>query len=99
MQPSTSERRVKSNAVASFCASAIALSLLAREAEAATLPIPCAAGTCKAPGLGTPGGFVTSGNASVAQTGNTLNVTQTSDRATLNWAQFNLSADGQINFQ
>ena len=72
---------------------------------AATLPVPCAVGSCgpagKNPtsGFTAPTGFVTSGQASATQSGNTLTVNQTSSQAILNWASFNISSDGKVVFQ
>jgi filamentous hemagglutinin len=70
-------------------------------AEAATLPVPCIANTCIANKLpGKPSQpFVTSGNATATQVGNTLTVNQTSANAILNWQSFNISADGSVRFQ
>ena len=76
---------------------------------AATLPVPCAANSClpttknpgaqSTPGFAPPGGFVTSGQATATQSGNTLTVSQTSSQAILNWSSFNVSADGKVVFQ
>jgi len=64
-------------------------------ADAGTqLPVPCAPGACK-----NNNAFVTSGAATAVQTGKTLAVNQTSNNATLNWASFNISADGKVVFQ
>jgi filamentous hemagglutinin len=83
---------------------AMAGSLLCGTASiGATLPVPCAPGACapnKTPGFGTaPAGFVTSGQATATQSGNTLTVKQSSSQAILNWASFNVSADGKVAFQ
>lgn len=61
--------------------------------QAADLPAPCVAGSC--------GGrvFVETGTAGATIVGNTLTVNQATHNATLNWAQFNISADGVVNFQ
>lgn len=71
--------------------------------HAATLPIPCSAGSCaanKTPGFtSAPAGFVTSGQAAAAVSGNTLTVSQASSQAILNWSSFNVSADGKVVFQ
>jgi filamentous hemagglutinin len=61
---------------------------------ATQLPIPCAPGACANNNV-----FVTSGAATAVQSGKTLAVTQTSNNATLNWASFNISADGKVVFQ
>jgi len=60
---------------------------------ATELPLPCAAGACGVTG------FVTSGTANTVQAGNSLTVKQGSDKAILNWASFNISADGKVSFQ
>jgi filamentous hemagglutinin len=72
-------------------------------AQTATLPITCASGTCYQPGPpGQPGQrleqWVTSGSATEVRNGNTLTINQTSDRAVLNWASFDVSADGRVIF-
>ena len=61
---------------------------------ATQLPIPCAPGACANNNT-----FVTAGAATAVQSGKTLAVTQTSNNATLNWASFNISADGKVIFQ
>jgi filamentous hemagglutinin len=58
------------------------------------LPTPCAAASCGA----TIKGFVTSGSATAARSGNTLSVSQTSNTATLNWSSFNIGAGGKVVF-
>lgn len=78
-----------SMAIALMCAST---SVTVRAAE---LPTPCVAGSC---GANIPG-LVTSGAATATINGNTLNVNQTTNSAVLNWSQFNISADGIVNFQ
>jgi filamentous hemagglutinin len=84
----------------------MAASLLCGSASvAATLPVPCAVGSCApagknpTPGFTAPTGFVTSGQATATQSGNTLTVNQTSSQAILNWASFNISSDGKVVFQ
>ena len=57
------------------------------------LPVPCQPGTC-----GTNPSFVTSGAASAAFAGKNLAVNQTTNSATLNWASFNIGADGAVTF-
>src|ERR1700691_5720822 len=71
---------------------------------ATRLPVPCAAGTCNSYNVGTGNstpisGFVTSGQASETQKGNTLTVKQASSQTILNWASFNIGADGKVVFQ
>jgi filamentous hemagglutinin family protein len=61
---------------------------------ATQLPIPCAPGAC-----GNNNVFVTSGAATAVQSGKTLAVNQASNNVTLNWASFNISADGKVVFQ
>src|SRR5262245_42898066 len=63
---------------------------------AAELPVVCVAGNC---GAGGPTTWVTSGSATATATDTTLTINQTSDRAILNWASFNVSADGRVIFQ
>jgi len=63
---------------------------------AAELPVACIAGSCGANG---PSTWVSSGSASAVSAGNTLTINQASDRAILNWASFNVSADGHVVFQ
>lgn len=74
---------------------ALVCSVSTIKVDAADLPVPCAGGSC-GPNVS---GWLTSGNATATIVGNTLNVNQTSSSATLNWAQFNISADGIVNFQ
>jgi filamentous hemagglutinin family protein len=45
------------------------------------------------------GGQVKAGQATISQSGNTLNVNQTSQRAVVDWNTFNLSKDATVNFQ
>lgn len=59
------------------------------------LPIPCAAGACRAG----PGQFVTAGAASASTTSNTLTINQTSNSAILNWSTFNIGAGGSVVFK
>jgi filamentous hemagglutinin family protein len=63
---------------------------------AAELPVPCAGGSC----VGVPG-FVTDGAATaiVNPAGTTLDVNQTTNRAVLNWAEFNVGAGKTVNFK
>ena len=60
-----------------------------------TLPVPCIAGSC---GAGAPSSWVGSGHATATSVGNTLTVQQTSAQATLNWASFNVGANGRVIF-
>jgi filamentous hemagglutinin len=69
--------------------------LFSPRALAATLPVPCATGSC---GKSGPTVFVSSGTATAVQSGNTLSVQQASDKAILNWATFDISADGKVIF-
>ncbi|MBL8226202.1 MAG: filamentous hemagglutinin family protein [Chromatiales bacterium] len=63
---------------------------------AAELPVPCAGGSC----VGVPG-FVSDGAATavVNAAGTTLDVNQTTSRAVLNWAEFNVGAGKTVNFK
>ena len=45
------------------------------------------------------GGQVNAGQASISQSGNTLNVNQTSQRAVVDWNSFNVGKDATVNFQ
>lgn len=45
------------------------------------------------------GGQVVAGQAGISQTGARLDITQSSDRAVVNWNTFNVGAQGQVNFQ
>src|SRR5262249_2696145 len=61
---------------------------------AATLPVTCAASAC----ANGPATWVTSGQASSATLGNTLQINQSTDRAILNWASFDIGADSSVIF-
>jgi filamentous hemagglutinin len=63
-------------------------------ALSAPLPVPCLAGSCGK----NASGFVTSGTANAQQTGKTLTVNQSSNSAILNWASFDVAADGKVVF-
>ncbi len=45
------------------------------------------------------GGQVNAGQASISQSGSTLNVNQTSQRAVVDWSTFNIGKDAVVNFQ
>ena len=45
------------------------------------------------------GGQVNAGQATISQSGNTLNVNQTSQRAVVDWNTFNVGKDATVNFQ
>ena len=62
---------------------------------AATLPLPCAVGTCGANAKT----WVTSGNASLVQVGSAMTITQSTENTILNWQSFNISADGSVTFK
>jgi filamentous hemagglutinin family protein len=62
---------------------------------AGPLPVPCAGGACGAAG---PAVWVTSGQASLTATGNSMVINQTSDRALLNWANFDVGAGNSVTF-
>ena len=65
--------------------------------NAATLPIPCAAGSCN--GVTGPQTWVTSGSAKLVQVGNAMTITQGTENAVLNWQSFNISNDGSVTFK
>ncbi|MCX7190273.1 MAG: YDG domain-containing protein [Methylotenera sp.] len=44
------------------------------------------------------GGRVSAGKATINQTGNTLNINQTSQKAALNWQNFNIGSNSTVNF-
>lgn len=89
---STSQSR--SHLVAFAVAAALAACLPREHAAAGQLPVPCGGAACGA----NASTWVTSGNATLAQGGNTMTVNQTSAAAILNWQSFNISADGKVNF-
>src|SRR5262245_61899597 len=82
--------------IATGCALLTCACGLAAPANAADLPLPCAAGVC---GAGGPAGWVTNGAASLVQVGSNMTITQSTNSATLNWQSFNISADGKVQFQ
>ena len=45
------------------------------------------------------GGQVVSGNANITQSGNTLNVVQTSQRAVVNWSSYNVGSQAKVMYQ
>lgn len=73
---------------------AVALGCGSMASHAADLPIPCAAGSC-GPGAA---GFVQSGQANYVTAGNVGTITQQSERAILNWREFNVGAASTVNF-
>ena len=77
-----------------FKAVAIACSSLfwMAQPEAAGLPVPCS------PCSGGPATWVTSGAASLQVQGGTMNINQTTDKAILNWREFNIAAGNAVNF-
>ena len=72
----------------------LAYMLMCGCASAQTTPAP----TVAANQLPT-GAQVSAGQASVSQSGNTLNVNQTSQRAVVDWTSFNVGKDATVNFQ
>ena len=44
------------------------------------------------------GGVVTSGNATINQSGNTTNINQTTQKASINWQNFNVGSNETVNF-
>lgn len=79
--------------LSSFLALSTGFGCIATQAQ--ELPVPCGGAACGANG---PAVWVTSGEATGSVVGNTFNIRQTSDNATLNWASFNVGADGVVNF-
>jgi filamentous hemagglutinin len=63
---------------------------------AATLPVPCATGSC---GVTGPQTWVTTGSAHLVQVGSSMTITQQSENAVLNWQSFNISSDGSVTFK
>ncbi|MDD4330646.1 MAG: filamentous hemagglutinin N-terminal domain-containing protein, partial [Aliarcobacter sp.] len=45
------------------------------------------------------GGVVTSGNATIAQSGNTTNITQSTQKASINWQGFSINSNETVNFK
>jgi filamentous hemagglutinin family protein len=45
------------------------------------------------------GGVVTSGTANIAQSGSVTNITQSTQKASINWQKFNISANETVNFK
>jgi filamentous hemagglutinin len=84
-----------SRKVALLALDTLLASAILGDARAATLPTPCFAGSCGAKG---PTGWVTSGSATAVSSSNQLTISQTSEQAILNWANFNVSADGKVVF-
>ncbi len=76
---------------------ALYCTLAALPAQAAGLPVPCAAGTC----AGGPSVWVTQGVATAVTNaaGTQLEVNQSTDKAVLNWAEFNVAAGNKVNFK
>src|SRR5579883_2859236 len=58
------------------------------------LPVPCAAAAC-----GSIKTWVSSGAASLAQSGSTMNITQATPSAILNWQSFDIAAGNTVNFK
>ena len=61
------------------------------------LPRACAAAACNS--AGGPSQWVTYGNASLGISGNTMTITQQSEKTTLNWQSFDVGADSTVHFQ
>ena len=74
---------------------AVAIAGLSGHGEAADLPVPCAAGACG----GGPDVFVTSGKATYSVAGSVGTIEQLTDRAILNWQQFNVANGAQVVFK
>lgn len=77
---------------------AVALGVFAagQSAGAADLPVACGPVACGAGGATT---WVTSGNATSTLAGTRLEINQTSDKAVLNWAEFNIAAGNSVQFK
>ncbi len=77
---------------------AVGASVLAAGAMAAPpkLPIPCAPGAC---GTSGPSQWVTAGAATGVSTQNALTVIQTTNSTVLNWASFDIGANGSVTFK
>jgi len=73
----------------------VAALVLTGPVSADELPVPCAAGSCGPTG---PAVWVTEGEATGTRSGNTFTINQSTERATLNWASFDIGADGTVNF-
>jgi filamentous hemagglutinin family protein len=66
---------------------------------APTFAAPPALGTMAPAATALPtGGQLVAGQASIAQTGATMNVTQTTNRAAVDWATFNVGSQARVNF-
>lgn len=65
------------------------------QAQAVQMPVPCAAGAC---GSAIPG-FVTHGAAGFSASGNQGFVTQTTPKAIVNWASYNLGAGNTLTYR
>ncbi|HTB27530.1 MAG TPA: filamentous hemagglutinin N-terminal domain-containing protein, partial [Steroidobacteraceae bacterium] len=92
--PSEVERPTRRLA-ASACLGALIAAGFARPAGAGNLPVPCAAGTCGPSG---PSAWLASGSATHSQTSSTLNISQQSQQAILNWGSFNIAAGSAVKF-
>ena len=67
---------------------------------AGLLSLPVAAQTSTVASTQLPtGGQVSAGQANISQSGNTLNVNQSSPRAVVDWNSFNVGKDATVNFQ
>src|SRR5271165_4249810 len=71
------------------------IALFAAPILAAQLPLVCVAGSC---GPNGPTAWLGAGQATATSVANTLTIRQTSEQAILNWASFNVSADGRVIF-
>jgi filamentous hemagglutinin len=69
---------------------------LAAAPPANQLPIVCVAGNC---GPNGPSTWLGSGQATASTAANTLTIQQSSEQAVLNWASFNVGADGKVIFK
>ncbi|MEO1034247.1 MAG: filamentous hemagglutinin family protein [Pseudomonadota bacterium] len=87
--------RARSLLPSTAAAGLVLLSGLSAQSLAQELPVPCSGGACGANG---PATWVTDGSVTGSIAGNTFNINQATQSATLNWASFNIGANGVVNF-
>jgi filamentous hemagglutinin len=90
--PSRETRRTDSTA-ALLAVCGVSVCGAAAAAPPPPLPVPCAAAACA--GVNT---WVTSGSASLSQSGNRMDINQATPTATLNWESFDIAAGNIVNF-
>lgn len=95
------ERRERPQFTRTLLSVSIALALSSQAALAepprGAFPRACTAATCNP--AGGPSQWVTYGNASLGISGNTMTISQQSDKATLNWQSFDVGADNTVHFE